>query len=93
MVIEVVPSELYALAAALQAGADRADASAAAVPAGTGDGPVAPAGAAFCEVVRTAGRCLAGELRWLGGAVTGAADSWLGLDGSVLSGRGAEVPR
>jgi len=93
MVIEVVPAELYALAAVLDAGADRADRSAAAVPEGSGPGAVGPAVVTFCEAVRTAGTCLAGELRWLGGAVAGAADSWLGLDGSVLPVPGTEVPR
>jgi hypothetical protein len=93
MVIEVVPAELYALAAVLDAAAEHADRSAAAVPADTGAGPVAPAMAAFCETVRTAGACLGGELRWLGGAVAGAADSWLGLDGSLLPAHGSALPR
>jgi hypothetical protein len=93
MVVEVVPEGLYTLAAVLEYGADRADRSAAAVPDGSGPGAVGPAVPAFCEAVRTAGTCLAGELRWLGGAVAGAADSWLGLDGSMLPVRGAGVPR
>ena len=71
MVIEVVPAELYALAAVLDAAAEQADRSAAAVPEESGSGPVAPAVAAFCETVRTAGTCLGGELRWLAGAVAG----------------------
>ena len=93
MVIEVVPAELYALAAVLDAAAEQADRSAVAVPEDSGSGPVAPAVTAFCETVRTAGTCLGAELRWLGGAVAGAADSWLGLDGSLLPGRGAALPR
>jgi hypothetical protein len=93
MVIEVVPAELYALAAVLDAAAEQADRSAAAVPAESGSGPVAPAVTGFCETVRTAGSCLGGELRWLGGAVAGAADSWLGLDGSLLPGRGSATHR
>lgn len=93
MAIDVVPAELYALAAVLDAAAEQADRSAAAVPGGSASGPVAPAVAAFCETVRTAGSCLGAELRWLGGAVAGAADSWLGLDGSLLPSRGAVAPR
>ena len=94
MVIEVVPAEVYALAAVLDAAADQAARSAAAVPGGgTGGGAVGPAVAAFCETVATAGACLAGELRWLGGAVGAAADSWAGLDSSVLPARGAVLPR
>lgn len=93
MVIEVVPAELYALAAVLDSAADQTDRSVAAVPGDAVGGAVGPAVAAFCETVRTAGSCLAGELRWLGGAVTGAADSWLGLDGSVLPVRGTGLPR
>jgi hypothetical protein len=35
---------------------------------------------------------VAGELRWLGGTVAAVADSWLGLDGSLLAPPG-EVTR
>ena len=93
MAIEVVPAELYALSAVLDAAADQAARSSAAVPAGAGGGAVGPAVAAFCETVGTAGACLAGELRWLSGAVAAAADSWAGLDASVLPARGAVLPR
>ena len=92
MVIEVLPAELYALAAVLDAAADQSARTAAVVPGETGGGAVGPAVAAFCETVGTAASCLAGELRWLGGAVSAAADSWLGLDGSLLPSRGAVVP-
>ena len=93
MVIEVVPAELHALAGVLDAAADQAARSAAAVPGETGGGAVGPAVAAFCETVGTAGACLSGELRWLGGAVAAAAESWSGLDGSVLPVRGEVLPR
>jgi hypothetical protein len=63
------------------------------VPTESGGGPVGPAVTAFCETVRTAGSCLGQELRWLGGAVAGAADSWLALDGSLLPRRGSALPR
>jgi hypothetical protein len=84
MAIEVVPAQLYALAGAL----DAAAVSVARVgPTLVGDpvgGPLGPVLAGFSETAGTAGRCLAGELSWLGGAVAAAADSWLGLDGSLL---------
>jgi len=91
MAIEVVPAQLYALAGVLDAAADRAQQVRGAL---TGDpvgGPLGPAVAGFAETVGTAGRCLAGELSWLGAAVATAADSWLGLDGSLLPGVGRAV--
>lgn len=91
MSIEVVPAELYALASLLRAAGDRAVLASAAVPGDPVDGAVGPVVLAFCETVRTAGSRLAGELRWLGSAVAGAADSWLGLDGSLLPRRGIGV--
>ncbi len=42
--------------------------------------------AAFLESHRAAGRALAGELSWLGDTVAAVADSWLRLDGTLLSG-------
>jgi hypothetical protein len=93
MPIEVAPAELYALAAALQAAADAGHRTAAEVPGDPVAGAVGEAVQAFGETLRTAAGCLAGELRWLGTAVAGAADSWLGLDGSLLVGRDAGVPR
>jgi hypothetical protein len=92
MPIEVVPAELYALAAVLQAAADSGDRAAAGVPDGPVAGAVGEALQAFGETLRTAAGCLVGELRWLGTAVAGAADSWLGLDGSLLPRRDAAVP-
>ena len=92
MSIEVVPAELYALAGVLKAAADAGDRTAAGVPGDPVSGAVGEAVQAFGETLRTAARCLAGELRWLGTAVAGAADSWLGLDGSLLPRRDAAVP-
>jgi hypothetical protein len=92
MPIEVVPAELYALAAVLQAAADSGDRTVAEVPGAPVAGPVGEALEAFGETLRTAAGCLAGELRWLGTAVAGAADSWLCLDGSLLPRRGVGVP-
>jgi hypothetical protein len=93
MSIEVVPTELYALAEVLRTAADRADRIGDAVPADPIGGAVGAAVQSFTETVQAAAACLAGELRWLGSAVTGAADSWLGLDGSLLPRRGAGMPR
>ena len=92
MVIEVLPAQLYALAGAL----DGAAVQAARVRTETADdavgGPLGPSVAGFSETVRTTGRCLAGELSWLGGAVAAAADSWLGLDERLLPVPGRGVP-
>jgi hypothetical protein len=94
MTIEVPPAQLYALADALRAQGDEADevtgrlAGAPAVP-----GPLAGAVGAFLEAHRVAGGAVAGELRWLGGTIAAVADSWLGLDGSLLARPGEAVPR
>ena len=92
MSIEVVPVQLYALAAVLDGAAARAGQAGAAVEPPPVGGPLGTAVAGFAETVQTAGRSLAGELSWLGGAVAAAADSWLHLDGSLLPARGAGVP-
>ena len=92
MAIEVVPAELYATAAALDAAADRAAQAGGAVRGAAVGGPLAAAVDGFCETARTAGSCLAGELSRLAGAVGAAADAWLHLDGSLLPARGAGVP-
>jgi len=92
MAIEVVPAQLYALAGVLDGAAvqaARVGTTPADDPVG---GPLGPAVAGFCETVRATGRCLAGELSWLGDAVTAAADSWLGLDGRLLPVPGRGVP-
>ncbi len=83
MTIEVVPERLYALAEVLDASALRAAQAGAALPDGMVAGPLGAGLARFTETLRTAAGCLAGELGWLAGAVAAAADSWLGLDGSL----------
>ena len=93
MTVEVVPEQLHALAEVLASAADRSRLAAAAVPDGAVGGPLGAPLAAFTETVRTGGDCLAAELRRLAGAVSGAADAWLGLDAAVLAPRGAAVPR
>lgn len=93
MVIEVVPTRLYAVARVLEAASARAgQIGAAGGGAGVG-GPLGPAVAGLHETVAAAGGCLAGELAWLGSAVAAAADSWHQLDGELLAGRGAARPR
>jgi hypothetical protein len=42
----------------------------------------------FLESHRTAGRAFASELAWLGDTVASVADSWLRLDGSLVTPRG-----
>ncbi len=91
MAIEVVPEQLHALAGVLDAAAVSADRVGAAVDVDPVGGPLGTALAAFCEGTGTAGRCLAGELRWLGRAVATAADSWLALDGGLLPAAGRSV--
>jgi hypothetical protein len=92
MAIEVLPAQLYALSGVLDGAAVHA-ARVGSVPADDPvGGPLGPAVAGFCETVRETGRCLAGELSWLGGAVSAAADSWLGLDGHLLAMPGRGVP-
>ncbi|MGY1857771.1 hypothetical protein [Modestobacter sp. SYSU DS0290] len=93
MAIEVVPGRLYELARVLEAAAGQVARSRQAVPHGGVGGPLDPAVTACTETVRSAAGCLAAELTWLGGAVAAAADSWLGLDGSVLPVRGEGTPR
>jgi hypothetical protein len=93
MSIEMPAAEVHELAATLRGSASDAEEI------GTrlgrtpdvGDALQAPV-EAFLESHRTAGRCLAGELAWLGSTVAAVADSWLRLDGSLLRAgrRGAE---
>ena len=77
--------EVHALADTLRDAAGEADWTAVRL-AGTPPvgGPLQPALEAFLDGHRTAGRALAGELRWLGSAVAAAADSWTRLDGVVV---------
>jgi hypothetical protein len=95
MSIEVPPEQLYALAAALRAQGDEADDVAARLAVATPEvaATLAAAVAAFLEAHRVAGGAVAGELRWLGGTIAATADSWLGLDGSLLAPRGEVVPQ
>jgi hypothetical protein len=94
MTIEVPPERLYALADVLRSQGDEADDVAARL-AGAPDvpGPLATAVGALLEAHRVAAGAVAGELRWLGGTIAATADSWLGLDGSLLAPRGEAVPR
>lgn len=92
MAIEVVPAQLYALAGVLDGAAVQAARAGTAPADDPVGGPLGPSVAGFCETVGTAGRCLAGELTWLGEAVTAAADSWLGLDERLLPVLGRGVP-
>ena len=92
MPIEVVPAQLYALAAVLDAAAGPAARAGTVLVGEPVGGPLGAAVTGFCETARTTGRCLADELSWLGGAVAAAADSWLGLDGQLLPVAGRGVP-
>jgi hypothetical protein len=92
MPIEVVPAQLYALAGVLDAAATQASRAGVTLAAEPVGGPLTEAVAAFCDTARTTGRCLAAELDWLSSAVAAAADSWLGLDGSLLPIAGRGVP-
>lgn len=56
-------------------------------------GPLQPALEDLFRCHRTTARAVAGELRWLGGTLTGVVDSWLRLDGSLLAPRGEATPR
>ena len=95
MTIEVPPEQLYALAAALRAQGDEADDVVARLAVATPEigATLAAAVAAFLEAHRVASGAVAGELRWLGGTIAATADSWLGLDGSLLVPRGEAVPQ
>jgi hypothetical protein len=89
MSIEIRALEVHALAATLRDTAGEADligvrlAGSRAV-----GGDLQPAVEAFLDCHRTAGRALAGELRWLGTTVDGVADSWLRLDGALVQSAG-----
>ena len=89
MSIEIRALEVHALAATLRDVAGEADligVRLAGLPAV--GGALQPAVEAFLDCHRTAGRALAGELRWLGSAVAGAADSWVRLDGALVPAAG-----
>ncbi len=85
MSIEIQALEVHALAATLRDTAGEADW----VWVGLADpppvgGPLQSAAEAFVDSSRTAGRALAGELRWLGSTIAAAADSWTSLDAVVV---------
>ncbi len=89
MTIEVPAAELYALAAVLRAGSARALESHGRLDADVAVGDALQDGVeSFAESARIAAGALAGELGRLGSSVARTADSWLGLDGSVLPVRG-----
>ena len=94
MTIEVPAAELYALGDALRSTAElAAEAAVRLAPPMTVGGPLQPALEGFLECHRTAAGALGGELDWLGRTVAAVADSWLGLDGSLLVPRGSVRPR
>jgi hypothetical protein len=89
MTIEVPAAEVYALAAAVRSMADVAvEAVRLLGESRPVHGPLQPAVEGFLECHRTASCALAGELDWLGRTVASVADSWLRLDGSLLTPRG-----
>jgi hypothetical protein len=94
MTIEVPEREVHAFAQALRSQAELADEVATGFAGGADvGGGLQPAVDGFLECHRTAATALAGELRWLGTTVAAVADSWIGLDGSVLAPRGRVAPR
>ena len=93
MSIDIQAHEVHALAAGLRESAGEADR----VRVGLADpprvdGPLQPAAEAFVESSRTAGRALAGELRWLASTIAAAADSWTRLDAVVVPPAGRPRP-
>ena len=86
MSIEMPAAEVFALAGELRARAENAVEAASRL-GGLADvgGSLQPTIEAFLVSSRTAGRAMAGELRWLGDTVAAVADSWLDLDGSLLA--------
>jgi hypothetical protein len=94
MSIEMPAAEVYRLADTLRSRADVAGEAAVRLgrPGNVGGG-LQPAVEAFLAAFRTAAVALGGELRWLGDTVSGVADSWLALDGSLLPGSRRAGPR
>jgi hypothetical protein len=86
MSIEILALEVHAMAGTLRDTAGEAEEIVVrlggAAPVG---GPLQPAVEVFLDCQRTAGRALAGELRWLGSTVAAVADSWLCLDASLAA--------
>jgi hypothetical protein len=92
MSIQVPTEAVYALAHALAEQAETADEARARLAGADGLGEVQAATEQFLDCLRLGAGALAGELRLLGGAVAGAADSWLRLDAVLLAARG-RAPR
>ena len=94
MSIEVRAAELHRLAATLRANTDEADELALrlARPPSVGS-PLQASVDALLDAHRAAAQALAGELSWLAATISGVADSWLRLDGSLLGPRGQATPR
>lgn len=90
MSIEMRAADVYALAHTLRGAAHDADDVQARLTAApdVGSAVLRQAVDAFVDSHRAAGRAIAGELTWLGDTVAGVADSWLRLDGSLLSRHG-----
>ena len=89
MSIEMRAAEVYRLAETLRGAGDEAELVGLRLR-GTPqvDGGLQPAIEHFLESHRAAGRAFAGELAWLAGTVTDVANSWLRLDGTLLSSPG-----
>jgi hypothetical protein len=89
MSIEMHAAEVYRLADTLRAAAEDAELIGVRL-GGTPQvgGGLQTAVEQFLESQRAAGEAFAGELAWLAGTVTDVANSWLHLDGSLLSPRG-----
>jgi hypothetical protein len=86
MSIEMPAVEVYALADALRSRAwDAEEAVSRLGGGGSVGGSLQPALEAFLDGSRTAAQAMAGELHWLGTTVSAVADSWLALDGALLS--------
>jgi hypothetical protein len=86
MSIEMPAAEVYGLANRLRTASGDAEEIAAGLR-GTpevGSPTLQAAVDTFFDSHRTAGRAIAGELAWLGGAIEGVAHSWLRLDGALL---------
>jgi hypothetical protein len=92
MSIEMHAAEVYRLADTLRGAAGVAEEIAVRLR-GTRrvDGRLGAAVDTFLDSHRAAGQAFAGELAWLGGTVTDVADSWLRLDGTLLSRPGGAV--
>jgi hypothetical protein len=86
MSIEIRALEVHALAATLRDVAGEADWIGVRLSGSPVVGGVLqPAVDSFLDCHRTAGLALSGELRWLGSTVAAVADSWLRLDGALVT--------